>query len=93
VLYACENDLGYPRLGLVASRKYGGATVRNQWKRRMREAFRLTQHALPAGLDLVVLPRGGPPPQRARLERSLAELAARAAARLGKRPARERTDP
>jgi len=76
VLYALENDLGYPRLGLVASRKVGGAVIRNRWKRCLREAFRRAQNELPPGLDLVVLPRVGASPELPRVERSLRTLAA-----------------
>lgn len=47
------------RLGLAVSRKVGNAVVRNRWKRRIREAFRLQQHELPTGLDIVVRPRKG----------------------------------
>jgi ribonuclease P protein component len=49
--------MDHSRLGLVVSRKVGGAVVRARWKRCLREAFRLAQHDLPKGLDLVVLPR------------------------------------
>jgi ribonuclease P protein component len=47
------------RLGLSVGRKVGNAVERNRWKRRIREAFRLLQHELPSGLDLVVRPRLG----------------------------------
>ena len=56
IVYASQNDLGYPRLGLTVSRKVGRAVHRTLWKRALREAFRLTQHDLPA-LDLICLPR------------------------------------
>jgi ribonuclease P protein component len=57
VVYACENGLPHCRLGMVVSRRYGDAAHRNHWKRCLREAFRLAQHELPVGLDLVILPR------------------------------------
>lgn len=47
------------RLGLAVSKKVGNAVVRNRWKRRIREAFRLQQHELPIGLEIVVRPRKG----------------------------------
>jgi len=44
------------RLGIVASRKLGGAVVRNRAKRLIRQAFR-TQPGAGAPLDLVVIPK------------------------------------
>jgi ribonuclease P protein component len=46
-----------PRLGLSVSRKVGGAVVRNLFKRRLREIFRLNQKRLLQGCELVVIPR------------------------------------
>ncbi len=48
------NDVGFTRLGLSVSKRVGGAVQRNRAKRLIREAFRLSQRELPAGLDLVV---------------------------------------
>lgn len=46
------------RLGIIASRRLGGAVVRNRAKRRLREIFRLrAARAADASLDLVVIPR------------------------------------
>jgi ribonuclease P protein component len=57
-----ENDLGVTRLGLSVSRRVGNATVRNRWKRLLREAFRLSREKLPVGLDLVVVAKSDQPP-------------------------------
>lgn len=45
------------RLGITASRRIGGAIVRNRAKRLVRAAFRATLALFPAGLDLVVIVR------------------------------------
>jgi ribonuclease P protein component len=76
VLNGAVNDLDYPRLGLTVSRRVGGAVARNRWKRLLREAFRLTQQALPP-LDLVCVARATEPPELRQLMESLPELAAR----------------
>lgn len=59
VIRAARNSSEQTRLGLSISRKVGNAVVRNHWKRRIRESFRLQQSDLPAGLDIVVRPRKG----------------------------------
>ncbi|HSV03039.1 MAG TPA: ribonuclease P protein component [Phenylobacterium sp.] len=48
------------RVGFTATRRIGGAVVRNRAKRRMREAARLLvpEHARP-GFDYVLIARGG----------------------------------
>jgi ribonuclease P protein component len=54
------NTLGRDRLGIVASRRVGGAVVRNRAKRRFREIFRLEPSATGTALrsmDLVVIAR------------------------------------
>jgi ribonuclease P protein component len=43
------------RLGIAATRKLGGAVVRNRAKRLVREVFRRAR--VPTGLDIVVIPR------------------------------------
>ncbi len=53
------NQLSDTRIGLSVSKKNGSAVRRNRLKRLLREAFRLGQHELPAGLDLILIPRQG----------------------------------
>jgi ribonuclease P protein component len=85
VVYAAANGRPHPRVGLSVSRKVGNAVVRNRWKRLFREAFRLHQHALPAGLDFILIPRSGQTePTLDAIVASLVKLAADAARRVGK---------
>ena len=46
-------------MGVVASRKVGGAVQRNRAKRLLREAFRLHPGIVPDGFDCVVIVRPG----------------------------------
>ena len=45
------------RVGLVTSKRVGGAVVRNRVRRRLREIVRRQQHALQSGFWLVVIAR------------------------------------
>jgi ribonuclease P protein component len=74
-IYGVENGLDHPRLGISVSRKkVKTAAARNRIKRLIREAFRLSESALPAGLDLVVVPRD-PSARFADVRRSFPALA------------------
>jgi ribonuclease P protein component len=74
-IYGLENGLEHARLGISVSRKkIKTAVARNRLKRLIREAFRLSKAELPAGLDLIVVPRH-PAPRFADVRRSLPELA------------------
>ena len=57
VLYALRNDLGYSRFGFSASKRVGGAVVRNRARRLMREAIRLRQAMIADGWDVVIVAR------------------------------------
>lgn len=57
-VHSRPNRLPHYRLGLSIGKPLGGATVRNRFKRLVREAFRLNHPALPrldsGGLDIIV---------------------------------------
>ena len=61
VLLGRPNQLDRDRLGIIASRKLGGAVIRVRAKRRLREIFRTGRSRgapMPArALDVVVIPR------------------------------------
>jgi ribonuclease P protein component len=82
LVFADRNELGHPRLGVSVSRRHGNAVVRARLKRLLREAFRLSQHDLPAGLDLILIPRQGSGATLDEYRRSLAQLAQKLERRL-----------
>jgi ribonuclease P protein component len=54
-LFRFPNGLETGRLGIAATRKLGGAVVRNRAKRLVREVFR--RNKLAPGFDIVIVPR------------------------------------
>jgi ribonuclease P protein component len=90
IVYARDNDLPYNRLGLSVSRKFGGAVQRNRMRRLFREAYRLTKHDLPTGLDLVVIPRKREEPSLASLLEAMPKLITQVAKKLAKDQQKEK---
>jgi ribonuclease P protein component len=55
LIYYLDNNLTYPRLGVIVSKKVSKkAVVRNRIKRQIREIFRLNQNKI-SPIDLVVI--------------------------------------
>jgi ribonuclease P protein component len=82
LIFAVRNGLTETRLGRSVSRKHGCAVHRNLKRRRLREAFRLLQHELPQGLDLILIPRQRDDSTLMDYQRSLRALVERLAKRL-----------
>jgi ribonuclease P protein component len=61
ILFGVRNNKNVTRLGFSMSRKVGNAVRRNRIRRLLRESFRLLQHELPAGYDLVIVVRAHEP--------------------------------
>lgn len=57
VLYAHQRPDGPRQLGVVTSRRVGGAVVRNRVRRLLRETYRHHKHHLPDHLQLVMIAR------------------------------------
>ncbi|MCA9274033.1 MAG: ribonuclease P protein component [Phycisphaerales bacterium] len=60
VVFALENGLPHPRLGLSVGRRVGNAVKRNAVKRRLRDAFRFLAASWPdeqPGMDIVLVVR------------------------------------
>ena len=68
------NNLPHARLAVQTSRRVGNAVRRNRIRRLIREAFRLMQHDLPRGYDLVIVVRPHEPLILADYQRLLSGL-------------------
>ena len=84
LMFIARNELAVTRIGLSVSKKHGGAIVRNRLKRLFREAFRLKQHQIPTGLDLIVIPLAKEAASLPVYEESLVKLSQRLIRRLDK---------
>ena len=58
VAFVVTNRAGPLRLGVVASRRVGGAVTRNRAKRLLREVFRLRRPSREVSADVVLVARG-----------------------------------
>ncbi len=59
ILFLLENERGYHRLGIVAKKEIGPASLRNRMKRYLREFFRLHKHQIKGPLDMIILIKKG----------------------------------
>ena len=55
IVFWTENQVGWRRFGIIASKKIGPAVVRNRAKRKIREVFRLNKHKIKPALDIVII--------------------------------------
>lgn len=89
VLWLREGENASLRLGVVSSRKVGGAVQRNRARRRLREAFRQNRHHYTGTVDVILVARRAIGEARAKeVETELNRLARRA----GLLPAAEARD-
>ena len=58
VLYYKGNGRNINRLGITVSKKIGKAVVRNRARRLIKESFRLHEHEIKKGYDIVIVARG-----------------------------------
>jgi ribonuclease P protein component len=87
VVYVDHNGLRQSRLGIRVSKRLGDAVTRNRCKRMIREAFRLWQHDLPGGLDVICVARKAHDLEWDAIRGSLKRLMVTAEARLKRRSA------
>lgn len=57
VLFFRKNNLGYNRLGFLASKKVGNSVVRNRARRLMKESFRKIEPNILIGFDIILIAR------------------------------------
>ena len=59
VMFFIENNLDFNRVGFATTKKLGNSVVRNKFKRRMRESYRLNKDKFKQGYDIIFLSRAG----------------------------------
>ena len=70
---AKPNSLSHNRIGFSVSKRVGNAVTRNRIKRKLREAFRLSQHQNPSGYDIVIVSAPHPHLSTAEYQQLLAD--------------------
>lgn len=82
LVFAAVSPLGTTRIGLSVSRKHGDSVARHRIRRLLKEAYRLSQHEVPEGLDLILIPRENSGAGLKEYQASLVRLSRRLARRL-----------
>jgi len=82
LIFADASPQSATRMGLSVSKKHGNAVRRQRIKRLLREAFRLEQRNIPAGLDLILIPRVNSGAELSDYRQSLVKLSRRLHKRL-----------
>lgn len=85
LLIGCRSNTQDVRGAVIVSRKHGPAVRRNRIKRLCREALRLNRPEMPAGWDLLLLPRPGVEQDLTTLRNALRELGGRLAHKVRRR--------
>jgi len=57
LLFGAPNELGHTRIGLSVSKRHGNSVQRHRLRRLIREGYRLAQHDVVEGWDLICIPR------------------------------------
>lgn len=76
ILLQLANKTGKRRLGIIVTKKIGKASVRNKWKRCLREFFRQNKDIFPESMDnLFIVKRGSQfPDSFERIDKELKKL-------------------
>jgi ribonuclease P protein component len=88
-VWAVPNDASRMRLGISIGRHVGTAARRNRIKRLLRESFRLMQHDLPVGYDVLIGVKPHPPMILAEYQKLLSSMLVRIHGKWEKQPPKD----